>query len=335
LTITNKIAAALATLGVVAGLSMTGAAAEELKLAHFSSPKHHLQVRFFEPLAKEMAAATNGKVTIGIYPAGKLGAGPKEQFNRVVDGVADIVFGLPGYTAVLFPKTLMIELPGVTASQEAATAGLWNAKPLIDDEFRRVKVLGLWTSASTILMMRDKPIHSPEDLKGLKIRVPSANAALAVEAWGATPVSLPVPAIYNALQTGVIDGILTDGSVIKNFKLFEVLKYYTTGVPSTVSAFFLLMNRDSWDGLDAGEQAALDKLTGPDFSLRASESYLKEAAEGLATVRDMADRTVIELTPEESAAFAALSAPAVSAAVEEMSTEHPDAKAIVAAMGKP
>ena len=87
----------------LAGLFLAGTAfADELKLAHFSSTKYHLHNEMFLPLAEKISAATGGETTIRVYPAGELGAGPVKQYDRVLDGVADIVYALPGYTASQF-----------------------------------------------------------------------------------------------------------------------------------------------------------------------------------------------------------------------------------------
>lgn len=330
--IVNNIATAIVTVGVMSAWSLSGVAAKELKLAHFSSPKHHLQTNVLEPLAEKLVSESGGALTLGIYPAGKLGAGPVEQFNRVVDGIADIAYGLPGYTSTLFPKTLLIELPGIPLSEEAATASLWNAKELFEDEYRRVKMLGLWTSASDLLMTRDKPVRSPKDMQGMKIRVPSANVGKAIAAWGATPVSMPAPAIYNALQTGVIDGVFIDGSSLKSFKLHEVINHITVGMPTTLSAFFLLMNRESWDALSAEEQAVVEKLTGRDLSLWANESYRSQSLKELDAYRGMSGKAVIDLTPEEAAAFEALSAPVVKATIAELEDQGVPAGKVVEAL---
>jgi TRAP-type C4-dicarboxylate transport system substrate-binding protein len=322
---------------LVVGLTVANTTlAKELTLAHFMSPKHHLQVKVWEPLAEDLAAATEGKLKLAIYPAGQLGSGPAEQYNRVLNGVADIVHGLAGYTSPLFPKTLLIELPGVPRSSAQGTEGLWNAMALIKDEFRRVKPLALFTSADAIIMTRDKPVRSPEDLRGLRIRVPSTNTARSVEAWGATPVSMPISEVYNAAQTGVIDGVLLNASSLKNFKLHEVFNNFTIGVPSTTSVMFLLMNQDVWARLSEEEQAAVDKLTGRDFSKRVSKLFQDEHEEGLAMARSMPGKTVIDLTPEAAAQFDNLSRPIIDVTVADLENRGvKDARKIVEIMGQP
>src|SRR5690606_5018192 len=109
------------------------------------------------------------------------------------------------------------------------------------------------------------PVRRPEDLQGLNIRVPSRNAGLVVEAWGGNPVSMPAPDIYNTMQTGVIDGAIIDATALPGFRLDEVTTYISTGMDTTISSFFLVMNRGSFDSLseeyqqvllEAGDEAA-------------------------------------------------------------------------------
>ena len=107
--------------GIAALFLASSALADELKLAHFSSTKYHLHNEMFLPLAEKIAEATGGETTIRVYPAGELGAGPVKQYDRVLDGVADIVYALPGYTASQFKKTLLVELPGLVPGNEDIT----------------------------------------------------------------------------------------------------------------------------------------------------------------------------------------------------------------------
>ena len=100
---------------------------------------------------------------------------------------------------------------------------------MLDKEFRRTKLLGLWTAEPGKLLMANKKVEKLSDLAGMKIRVPSKNTGLVVEAWGATPVSMPITQVYQSMETGVVDGVLVDTSVLSSFKLGEVTKYVTTG----------------------------------------------------------------------------------------------------------
>lgn len=304
---------ALAAFGFA--LAAAPVSAEELKFANFMAPTHPYVAGAFQPFADQVAAATGNGVTVRLYNGGELGAGPVDQFARVVDGVAELAVGLPGYTAATFPLTLLSELPGVL-SEADGTQTLWKHIDLLSSEYQRVKLISLWSSAQNVLYMRDKVVRTPADIAGLKIRVPSRNAGLIVEAWGGTPVSMPVSDIYNALQTGVIDGAMIDGTATMAFKLGEVANSLTVGMQTTISPFFIVMNREEFEGLSPENQAALEKV-GQDVSLLGNQVQLREAAAGIQKFGAMEGKTLVSLTAEEAAAFDTLAAGVVGTVVAE------------------
>lgn len=306
------------------------AGAKELKLADFQPSTHDYHEAVYKPFNEELSAATGGDLTVRVYSGGELGPGPAEQYNRAVDGVADMVFGLPGYTASNFPMTLLTELPGIV-EPDTATRQVMDNRDFLKREYRRVALIGLWSNAPNVLFMANKAVRSPADLQGLNIRVPSRNAGLVIEAWGATPVSMPAPEIYNAMQTGVIDGAFIDGTTLGTFRLSEVTSSITVGMDTSISSFFLLMNRDSFADLSDDEQAAL-LTAGRAASLRANEIQLTRAAERIAAFATTEGKQVIELTPEEAAAFNDLAAPVTAKVIAEVDAEGNDASGFVAAL---
>lgn len=305
----------LSALALGLALTATNATAADLKFANYMAPTHPYVAGAFDPFAAKVAEATGGAVTVKVYNGGELGAGPADQYARVVDGVAEFAFGLPGYTAANFPLTLLTELPGVITEADG-TATIWKNIDLIQPEFERVKLVALWSNAQNVLYTRDKAVRTPADVAGLKIRVPSRNAGLVVEAWGGAPVSMPVSDIYNALQTGVIDGAMIDGTATMAFKLGEVANFLTVGMDTTISPFFIIMNRDAFNGLSADHQAAVLQV-GQEISVTGNQVQLAEAAKGIEKFGATEGKELIVLTPEEAAAFNALSAPVVAAVVAE------------------
>ncbi|MCO5059517.1 MAG: TRAP transporter substrate-binding protein [Rhizobiaceae bacterium] len=308
----------------------TAVQATELKLADFQPPSHFVVGQVYEPMAARIAADTNNEVTIKLFMGGELGPGPGEQYNRAVDGVTDIAFGLPGYTASNFQKTLLTELPGVL-SADTGTAAMLDRADLIADEFKRVTLLGIWNNAPNVIFTASKPIRALEDLKGLKIRVPSRNAGLVVEAWGATPVSMPAPEIYNAMQTGVIDGAMTDPSTLGGFKLGEVTNYITMGMDTTISSFFLIMNRDSFAALSDDQQKAV-MAAGREAAMNGQKAWSEVSAKALAGFKDTAGKEVIMLSDDEAAKFNAASAAVVEKAIADAEAAGIAAKAYVDAL---
>ncbi len=328
----TRILAALAAASAAALLAAGGAGAQELKLAHFMAPTHPYHPQVFVPFAQELEQATNGRLKVRIYPAGELGPNPAEQFNRTVDGVTDLAMVIPGYTAAQFPRTLLMEYPGVARSPDSAARGLWNARTLIEEEYRRVKLLSLWTITPAALYTRDKPVRGIADVKGLKFRVASSVGGELIKAWGGTPVFLPVTEVYNAMQTGVVDGVLIDGGAALAFKLIEVSKYVTVGMQSTLTTFFLAMNRDAWNRLPAEHQAAVERVTGLALGERAFRIWDAVSAKGIQAIAAAPGKELIRLSAEETAKFDAASNAVTESAIAALEAKGIRAKTIVGAM---
>ncbi|WEX10532.1 TRAP transporter substrate-binding protein [Chelativorans sp. AA-79] len=280
------------------------AAAEELSLAHFVAPSHVVTASVVEPLAEGVKADSNGDLTIQVYPGGELGAGPMEQYVRAVQGVADITWGLAGYTSSQFPKSMIVEMPGAVPEGVTGYDMLWNAFDIhLKSEFPGTHPLALWISEPNVFIMKDHDVRSPDDLKGLRIRVSGSVSGALVEALGATPVQMPAGEMYNALQTGLIDGIVTGSSAINDFKLDEVANSYTVGAPLGHIMFYLVMNQGRYDGLSAEHKAILDKHTGRTLSQKGEEGWNAAAERTMESVRADSGNTVIDLTEEEIVPF--------------------------------
>lgn len=308
----------------------TVAGAKELTFANFMPPTNPYEKGAFQPFAEKVKEATGGDITVHVFSGGELGPGPVEQYSRAVDGVADLAVGLQGYTAANFPLTLLTELPGVL-DEATGTDTVWKNIDLLKSEYQRVQLVSLWTNSTNILYTRNKPVRTLADVKGMKIRVPSRNAGLIVEAWGGTPVSMAVSEIYNSMQTGVIDGALIDGTGTKAFKLGEVANYLTVGMETTISPFFIVMNKDSFEGLSADQQAAVLKV-GREVSTLANQTQLKAANDGVEAFGTMAGKELIKLTPEEAKPFDEAAAGARDKVVAEAKAAGLPADKVISAM---
>lgn len=326
------VVAALAAAGSAA-LPSAPAAAVEIKLAHFMSPKHPMDRFIMRPWSEEIAKLSGGGLTVRIYPGGALGKGPVAQFKRAVDGVADVTFGLPGFTSQLFPRTGMIELPGVARDAVDGANKLWNAFDLLAPEWKRVEVLALWVNESQVLMTKNKPIRKIADMKDMKFRVPSKAQGKSIRALGAVPVFMPINRVYNALNTGVIDGVLTGPSTIRSFKFSEVAKYYTEGLPLGRSPFFLVMNKRFFAKLSKTHQDLVDKTTGRAMSIRASKFYERAGKASLDKVRKSAKHEVITLTGSALREGVDRLMASRAREVAELEKKGIPAKAILKAMG--
>ncbi len=323
-------------LGAALALSLlhTPVSAETvLKFASFVPAKYVLHEPIFQKLADDIDRETNGEVKIKIYPAGALGKGPVEQYQRAVRRIAEISYGLPGYTSSVFPKTLLIELPGVTQGHQDATKKLWKVMDThLRSEFKRTVPLALFVTPPAVLMMRDKPIHSLADLKGLKIRASSKSAAAILSAYGATPVQMPATKVYTSMSTGVVDGALMGTGSLLIFKLIEPTKYVTMGLPEMPTTLFMVMNEQAYQELSPKNRAALDKLTGLGMSLESAKLEANFGEIGLKKFRGLPGKKVIELSPQAQAEFAAAAQKGVAKILKDTEGKGVPATAVYNAM---
>ena len=292
---------ALAGLAIAAALP---AAAQELKFANFTPPFHTINASVIEKMNADLSAATGGAVTVRGYHGGELGAGPAEQYVRVVQGVADLGWGLPGYTSSQFPLTMIAEMPGAVPDGTMGYEALWNAYDIFSSEFPASVPVALWTSEPNVFIMRDVEVRSPADLAGLKLRVAGATAADVATALGATPVQMPINQVYNAMQTGLIDGVITGSSTLSDFKLDEVADAITVGAPLGRLVFYTVMNEAAYEALPQEARDAMSEEYLRELSRSAEEAWNATADAALEAARADEANAVIELTEEEVAAFA-------------------------------
>lgn len=295
-------AAALAAAVVGISAASTPAVSVELKFASFVGGRHVINRKVFAPWAKQVAALSGGSLTVKMYYGGALGKGPAKQFKRVIDGVADLSWGLQGYTSKQFRRTTMIEMTDVGSDAIDTTKRMWKIyDSLLAPEYSRVKVIAIWALDAPVIHTKNKQITRISDLKGLKIRTPSQLQALLIRALGATPLAMPVTKVYNSLDRGVIDGVLISTSAINNFKLNEVTKYHAAGIPWGRSPFFAVMNKNSYQSLSKAHRDIIDKTTGRGLSLKASRVYTEDGIKGRKALKADSKRKYIELSKAEVA----------------------------------
>jgi TRAP-type C4-dicarboxylate transport system substrate-binding protein len=278
--------------------SASAQAAVELKMHSFVPPSHSIWVDPLTPWTKEVEKRSGGKMVVRMFPSMQLGGKPPELYRQMVQGISDIVFTLPGYTASDFPMMSLTELPGTATDAEDGTKKLWaNFDKFFAKEYEAAKVLMLWNSDTAGIMSRAKPVRTMEDMKGMRIRTPSRAQSAQLTALGATPVDMPVTQIYNALERGVIDATMIPLSAMLDFKLLEVVKYLTVDAPLGRSPFLVSMQRKRYEGLAPDLKKIIDDTTGLQMSLGGARSYDKKNTLALAEAK--AKREVIPLAAKE------------------------------------
>ncbi|WP_019153064.1 TRAP transporter substrate-binding protein [Robertmurraya massiliosenegalensis] len=254
----------------------SGGGKVELKMGHMNSPEHVQDSGAMTPFSKEVAELTDGRVNFQIYPGGALG-GPTDTFDNIVTGIMDAGWGLHGYNAGKFTVHSVLQLPfladGTGAELSVVAQKLYDTFPEIQEEYSDVKPLWVHAADPYAIITKGKAVRSFEDVKGLKLRTPSVEAGSMIESWGATPVSLPAPEIYDALQKGVIDGGVLPVAAIRDFNLADLVDYVTLGNFNT-SLFYVVMNKDSWNKISAEDQKLIEEeLLGLPMAERAGQAF--------------------------------------------------------------
>jgi TRAP-type transport system periplasmic protein len=251
-----------------------------LTFGHPFPPTDPIQTTVWEPWVEEVREATGGTVNIEIHAGGALAPAP-QVYENVVAGAQDIGWTMPGYTPGRFPITQIMEAPFVFSNAQEGTEVAWELWQEFDDfqnEFSDVQVLSLWTMDTGDLFTRDTPVESLEDLAGLTIRSPAPLQSQALEAMGASAVSLPGPEIHDSVERGVIDGYKVANSATRVFDL-GASTGYRTACNCYTGAFVLVMNQGSWDQLSPAQQDAINELTGYDLGARLAERHQSAADE--------------------------------------------------------
>ncbi|MBK6293251.1 MAG: TRAP transporter substrate-binding protein [Rhodoferax sp.] len=244
-----------------------------LKVAHFLPPGSTAHAKFITPWCDKIAKESAGKLKCQLYPAMQLGGTPPQLIDQVRDGIADIVWTLPGYSAGRFPAIEVFELPFMTKTAEGASRAIWEyaaTNKLAQTEFKDVHPILFHVHDEGHLHLVKGPIKSMADFKGLKLRAPTRQTNKFLAALGATPVGMPVPQVSDALSKGVIDGAMLPWEVVPAVKVQELVKYHSEGDPKSralyTTAFIFAMNKARYDSLAPELKKVIDANGGAETS---------------------------------------------------------------------
>lgn len=262
------------SLAAALGLSTQSALGEELSVATFVPPQHHTNTIMFKWFGEEIEKRSGGSLTMKLYPAGQLGAGPVQQYKRAIEGVGDIAFGVAAYTPAIFPKSMLAILPGASATADESTRRIW---AIFDehfaDEFSDVKVLAVGTVAGS-LFVGTRDVSTMDGLKGAKLVPFAAMTTPIVEAMGAVPVQMPVTEMYTGLSTGTIDVTTASyNNLTPPWNFWDVASHVVENVPVSFAVTYAVMNKERYMSLSDEHRAIIDELAGLPMSLKLAESF--------------------------------------------------------------
>lgn len=238
-----------------------------LKFHTFMSPTSNVWLNMHKAWMDKVEKDSGGRIKFEGYPAMQLGGSPVQLFDQAKDGVVDIVWTLPGNTPGRFPRSEVFELPFIMSNAEATSKAFWEyIETKAPDEFREVKPLAFQVHGPGMFHIKSKPINSPDDLRGLKMRGPSRQVTKLLANLGATPVGMPLPQIPDALSKGVIDGCVIPWEVVPSVKVHELTQFHSEFDPKGGAlytlTFVMAMNRRKYDGLPPDLKKIIDANSG-------------------------------------------------------------------------
>ena len=317
-------------LGLLAAFALPVSAQTEpviIKVAHFLPPVAPMHAKVIAPWCNKLESESQGKLKCQIYPAMQLGGTPPQLLNQVRDGVADVIWTLPGYTPGRFPTSEVFELPFVTTTHEASARALWDfvqAHSL--KEFAGIKPLAVWVNGPNVLHFRDKQVKTLEDLKGMKVRAPSRLGNKLLASLGATPVGMPVPQMAESLSKGVIDGALVPWEVVPATKTQELTKFHAESGADramTTATMIYVMNQKKYDSLPPELKKVIDDNSGREFSAWVAAQHVEADAVGRKITAD-AGNTIYAIPAEEMARWEAAAKPVTEEWIKETSAKGAD-----------
>ncbi len=315
-----------AAAALVMGSALGASAAQTFKLTYSCFfPPSHIQSKLAEAWCKEVEKRTGGRVKIEYYPGQTL-TKARQVYDGVVQGLSDIGFCLFGYTRGRFPLMEVVDLPlGYPSGQVATQVANAVYRKFKPKELNDVEVMYLHAHGPGLLHTKGKAVRKMEDLKGMKIRSHGTTAKV-VKALGGTPVAMPMPELYQALQRGVVDGALYPVEVNKGWKMAEVVDFCTENYANAyTTTFYVVMNKDKWNALPDDIKKIIRQIN-QEWIVKHGKAWDTSDAEGRAYMLKKG-RKFIKLPPAEAARWKKATDPVLDEYVKKASAKGVPAKA--------
>jgi C4-dicarboxylate-binding protein DctP len=296
----------LAAASVVA-LALVGPAAAEgpivLKFSHVvasDTPKGKAAEKF-----KELAEKyTDGKVKVEVYPNSTLYKDKEELEALQLGAVQMLAPSNSKFGPIGIREFEVFDLPYILPDRKAlrkVTDGALGARLLKLLDAKGMTGLAYWDNGFK-QMSANKKLVQPSDYKGLKFRIQSSKVLEAqFRALGAIPQVMAFSDVYQALQTGVVDGQENTWSNIYTQKMHEVQKYATVTNHGYIG-YVVVVNKKFWDGLSADIRTQLDKAMKEATDFGNSQSA-KENEDALEEIKKAGKTEIISLSPDQDEAM--------------------------------
>ncbi len=305
-----------------------------LKVHHFLPPGSTTHAKLIVPWCARIEAESSGRLKCQIFPSMQLGGTAPQLYDQVRDGVADIVWTLPGYNAGRFPMMEVFELPFMITDAQSASRAAWDFYEKHGrSEFRDVRPLAVHVHEAGYLHTRDRAVRTLDDFRGMKLRAPTRQTNKLLAALGASPVSMPVTGLADAMSKGVLDGAVIPWEVVPAVKVHEVARFHTETDPDSpalyTAVFLLAMNPRTYANLPPDLQTVIDRNSGAEISAQAGRLWEEQKAPARKLAVDRGN-TIIVVPASEMAAWQRAARPVLVEWVADMKRRGIDGDALLA-----
>ncbi|MGR5502028.1 TRAP transporter substrate-binding protein [Vibrio sp. DNB22_10_4] len=298
MTMKKTLVSAMVGTALTFGAAASAYAATTIKLSH-NHPRDHAVHKAMDFLAKEVRQATDGEVRIRIYPDAQLGT-QRESMELMQNGALDMVKSNAAELEAFSPAYSAFNLPYLFRDKDHyySVTGGEVGREILNSSSDSGFIGVTYYDAGARSFYTSKPIETPEDLKGMKIRVqPSPSAIAMVEALGGNPTPLAYGELYTALQQGVVDAAENNIPSFSLSRHSEVSKYFSLD-EHTMVPDVLVISTSTYDKLTEEQKQALMKAA------EDSSEYMKELwAASEAKEREKAEKMGVTFVKPNKAAF--------------------------------
>ncbi|WP_418641638.1 TRAP transporter substrate-binding protein [Vibrio chaetopteri] len=298
MTMKKTLVSAMVGTALTFGAAASAYAATTIKLSH-NHPRDHAVHKAMDFLAKEVRQATDGEVRIRIYPDAQLGT-QRESMELMQNGALDMVKSNAAELEAFSPAYSAFNLPYLFRDKDHyySVTGGEVGREILNSSSDSGFIGVTYYDAGARSFYTSKPIETPEDLKGMKIRVqPSPSAIAMVKALGGNPTPLAYGELYTALQQGVVDAAENNIPSFSLSRHSEVSKYFSLD-EHTMVPDVLVISTSTYDKLTEEQKQALMKAA------EDSSEYMKELwAASEAKEREKAEKMGVTFVKPNKAAF--------------------------------
>jgi len=292
----------LAAAALACGLASASADELVLKFVTLDNPDAHHNVRIQHPWAERLNQQAHGLFRVQVFDGSSI-ANQLNVYNRVLDDVAQIGWGLPDLATGKFKLTQVVELPYLTSHSEEASVAFWRLYKtgLLDSDFDQIVPLKLIVFPQSGEQFREKPA-TLDNLNGLKVVVGSKITSEVAAALGGAPLAFPINQYYEVLQRGTADVVQVGWTAFQPFKLAEVTKYHLD-VPLGSAPGYVFMAKKKFDSLPPEVQKILMANAGEKESRDFGKFWDSVNDEWREKTGKLPGHTLLKLTPAQDKAW--------------------------------